>query len=41
MLRKGAWHAGPLFEGDEQSFFKLDLADTNVADHHTSNMAAR
>jgi len=41
MLRKGTWHAGPLFEGDEQSFFNLELADTNVVDHHTVDLIAR
>lgn len=35
MLSVGTWHAGPLFEGDEQSFFNLELSDTNVVDHHT------
>lgn len=41
MLHKGTWHAGPLFEGDEQSFFNLELADTNVVDHHTSDLVTR
>jgi ureidoglycolate lyase len=41
VLHKGSWHAGPLFEGDEQSFFNLELADTNVVDHHTSDLVAR
>jgi ureidoglycolate lyase len=41
MLHKGAWHAGPLFEGGEQSFFNLEFADTNDTDHHTSNLVAR
>ncbi|UMY17410.1 ureidoglycolate lyase [Methylobacterium organophilum] len=37
-LYKGTWHAGPLFEGEEQSFFNLELADTNVVDHDTCNL---
>jgi ureidoglycolate lyase len=41
MLQKGTWHAGPLFEGDPQSFFNLELADTNVVDHHTCDLVAR
>jgi ureidoglycolate hydrolase len=41
LLHKGSWHAGPLFEGDEQSFFNLELADTNVVDHHTADLVAR
>jgi ureidoglycolate lyase len=41
MLHKGTWHAGPLFEGGEQSFFNLELADTNVIDHHTVDLVAR
>jgi ureidoglycolate lyase len=41
MLHRGAWHAGPLFEaGTEASFFNLELADTNVVDHHTVDLAA-
>jgi ureidoglycolate lyase len=41
MLFKGSWHAGPLFEGEEQSFFNLELADTNVVDHHTCRLVER
>jgi ureidoglycolate lyase len=41
MLHKGTWHAGPLFEGEERSFFNLELADTNVVDHHTCDLIAR
>jgi ureidoglycolate lyase len=40
MLHKGTWHAGPLFEGAAQSFFNLELADTNVVDHHTCDLTA-
>jgi ureidoglycolate hydrolase len=41
MLHKGSWHAGPLFEGEPLSFFNLELADTNVTDHHTCNLVER
>lgn len=41
MLQKGTWHAGPLFEGAEQSFFNLELTDTNAVDHHTCDLVAR
>lgn len=39
MLATGTWHAGPLFEDDERSFFNLELADTNIVDHHTCDLA--
>ena len=41
MLHRGTWHAGPLFAGDEAAFFNLELADTNVVDHHTWRFADR
>jgi ureidoglycolate hydrolase len=41
MLFASTWHAGPLFEGEEQSFFNLELADTNVVDHHTCKLTER
>lgn len=41
MLFAGTWHAGPLFEGADQSFFNLELADTNIVDHHTCKLTAR
>ena len=35
-LHEGTWHAGPLFTGYSAcSFANLELADTNVVDHHT------
>ena len=35
-LNKGTWHAGPLFDGeDEIAFYNLELADTNTVDHNT------
>jgi ureidoglycolate lyase len=42
MLCKGTWHAGPLFaRGSEESFFNLELSNTNRVDHHTCDLAAR
>lgn len=41
MLRRGTWHAGPLFEGTEACFFNLELSDTNLTDHHTCKLARR
>ena len=38
MLSRGTWHAGPLFDNPEAAFFNLELADTNVTDHHTSRL---
>jgi ureidoglycolate lyase len=39
MLLRGAWHAGPLFEMPEASFFNLELSDTNIADHWSCDLA--
>jgi ureidoglycolate hydrolase len=39
MLLRGSWHAGPLFEAAEASFFNLELSDTNVTDHWTCDLA--
>ncbi|MGH1492045.1 MAG: ureidoglycolate lyase [Acidimicrobiales bacterium] len=45
MLAAGTWHAGPLFDpdedGGERSFFNLELADTNVVDHHDCSLVQR
>ncbi len=41
MLHRGTWHAGPLFTTPEASFFNLELADTNVTDHHSCRLDAR
>jgi len=41
MLHKGTWHAGPHFEGGSQSFFNLELMDTNLVDHHTCKLTER
>lgn len=41
MLHAGTWHAGPLFEGADQSFFNLELSDTNEIDHHSVDLADR
>lgn len=38
MLNKGTWHAGPFFTEDEISFFNLELADTNLVDHHSCHL---
>jgi ureidoglycolate lyase len=35
MLERGTWHAGPHFSAAKMAFFNLELADTNVVDHHT------
>ena len=37
-LHRSTWHAGPFFEGEHGSFFNLELADTNEADHHRFDM---
>lgn len=37
-LHRGTWHAGPFFFGDEQSFFNLELTETNVVDHHSAQV---
>ena len=36
-LHRGTWHAGPLWPGTDaqRTFYNLELADTNVVDHHT------
>lgn len=34
-LHRGTWHAGPYFDEPVQSFFNLELSDTNQVDHHT------
>ena len=41
MLHVGTWHAGPLFEGSEQSFFNLELSDTNEVDHQSAHFTER
>ena len=41
MLHAGTWHAGPLFEAAEMSFFNLELADTNLVDHHSCDLTSR
>jgi ureidoglycolate lyase len=41
MLLRGAWHAGPLIETAEASFFNLELSDTNVTDHWSCDLAKR
>lgn len=41
LLARGTWHAGPMFEATEASFFNLELADTNVVDHHSCSLVER
>jgi ureidoglycolate lyase len=41
MLLRGAWHAGPLFDASEASFFNLELSDTNVTDHWSCDLVKR
>ncbi len=41
MLLRGNWHAGPLFETPEASFFNLELSDTNVTDHWNCDLVQR
>jgi ureidoglycolate lyase len=41
MLLRGTWHAGPLFESTEASFFSLELSDTNVTDHWNCDLVQR
>ena len=40
-LHRGTWHAGPLFEGEDISFFNLELSDTNESDHQNSYLEKR
>ncbi|CAD6008765.1 ureidoglycolate lyase [Agreia sp. COWG] len=40
-LHRATWHAGPLLpKGEHQSFFNLELADTNVVDHQNFEIGA-
>ncbi|MFT4267233.1 MAG: ureidoglycolate lyase [Xenophilus sp.] len=41
LLARGTWHAGPLFDEAEAAFFNLELADTNVTDHHSCHLVER
>ncbi|MBD8058916.1 ureidoglycolate lyase [Cellulomonas sp. JH27-2] len=34
-LAKGTWHSGPYFEPKTLAFVNVELADTNVTDHHS------
>ena len=36
-LNVGTWHAGPHFQCPQMDFYNLELADTNVIDHHNKN----
>jgi ureidoglycolate hydrolase len=35
LLSRGTWHSGPHFLEPTRSFASLELADTNIVDHHT------
>lgn len=39
-LDQGAWHAGPYFDAASALFLNLELADTNVTDHQSCDLAA-
>ncbi|WP_017758414.1 ureidoglycolate lyase [Pseudacidovorax intermedius] len=41
MLARGTWHAGPFFEDETVDFFNLELADTNLIDHHNCALDRR
>lgn len=41
VLHLGTWHAGPLFDPPEASFFNLELADTNLTDHQSCQLTRR
>jgi hypothetical protein len=41
LLHRGTWHAGPFYDGPTMAFFNLELTDTNVADHDTSELDTR
>lgn len=34
-LKKGTWHAGPLFKENTRDFINLELSDTNINDRHS------
>ncbi|MEU4311118.1 ureidoglycolate lyase [Nocardia sp. NPDC024068] len=35
LLHRGTWHSGPHFAEPVRTFANLELADTNIVDHHT------
>jgi ureidoglycolate hydrolase len=37
-LHLGAWHAGPFFDAEFIDFYNLELANTNLTDHHTCDI---
>lgn len=41
LLHRGTWHAGPFYDGPRMAFFNLELTDTNVVDHDTSELDVR
>jgi len=40
-LHRGTWHAGPYFAAPSVDFLNLELADTNIVDHHTVRLDRR
>lgn len=40
-LEAGTWHGGPFFREVEMDFFNLELADTNITDHHSVQLDQR
>ncbi|MEN9205810.1 MAG: hypothetical protein Q6K99_07335 [Thermostichales cyanobacterium BF4_bins_65] len=40
-LHPGTWHAGPYFTQPRVDFYNLELADTNITDHHTCDLQAQ
>ncbi|MEL7086194.1 MAG: ureidoglycolate lyase [Cyanobacteria bacterium P01_A01_bin.3] len=39
-LNLGTWHAGPYFIAESVDFYNLELSDTNVVDHDTTDLKA-
>ena len=37
-LHRATWHAGPFFDEPSVDFFNLELADTNIVDHHNCRL---
>ena len=37
-MHRSTWHVGPYFDADSLDFFNLELADTNIVDHHNCRL---
>ncbi len=37
-MHRSTWHVGPFFEAERVDFFNLELADTNLVDHHNCRL---